>query len=250
MNLSMFAKVAIGLVLTIDVAAAIFLLGIRPTLQNIAYHEANIQQLEQKVAMIPRAQALVQRAEQKVKEAEQQLAMIDRTKMPKNTIDLSDRLKAWMGWQNMVREIGKKLEAWPEKTGVQRLYNVALPGPPNDPNAINTIALVFPMGTVQVRASSFEGLLNHVRKWNEVPNLVVLVDGLSIQGMSPNLIGTYTMTVIVYPRNGDKAGPPVPSTPGAGGGGMGMPGGFGGGPPGPMPGAPMSFGGGPGASGP
>lgn len=242
MNLSMFAKVSIGLVLTIDVSAGIFLLGIRPTLQNIAYHEENIQLLEQKVAMIPQAQDLVRRAEEKVKEAEHQLAILDRTKMPRNTIDLSDRLNAWMSWPDMVREIGKKLEAWPEKTGVQRLYAVAFPGPPSDPNAINPIALIFSLGTVQVRASSFEALLNHVRKWNDVPNLVVFVDGLTIQGMSPNLVGTYTLTVFVYPRNGDKPGPQVPSTPAAGG--MGAPGGFGGG----MP--TLGFGTGPGASGP
>lgn len=242
MNLSMFAKVSIGLVLTINVAAGIFLLGIRPTLQNIAYHEENIQQLEQKVAMIPQAQDLVRRAEEKVKEAERQLAILDRTKMPRNTIDLSNRLHAWVNWPDMVREIGKKLEAWPAKTGVQRLYAVALPGPPSDPNAINEIALIFSLGTVQVRATSFEALLNHVRKWNDVPNLVVLVDGLTIQGMSPNLIGTYSLTFFVYPRNGDKPGPRVPSTPSAGG--MGAPGGFGGGMP--MPG----FGTGPGASGP
>ncbi|MER3403418.1 MAG: hypothetical protein C4336_04905 [Armatimonadota bacterium] len=243
MNLSMFAKVAIGLVLTIDVAAAIYLLGIRPTLQNITYHEENIQQLENKVAMIPQAERLVQRAQQKVEEAKQQLAIIDRTKMPRNTIDLSDRLKAWMSWPDMVREIGKKLEAWPAKTGVERLYGVALPGPPTDPNAINPIVLVYSLGTVQVRASSFENLLNHVRKWNELPNLLVLVDGLSIQGMSPNLVGSYTLTVFVYPRNGDNMGPPVPSAPSTGG--MGAPGGFGAAPP--MAGG---FTGGPGASGP
>jgi hypothetical protein len=83
------------------------------------------------------------------------------------------------------------------------------------------------MGAVQVRASSFERLLNHVRKWNEIPNLVVLVDGLSISGMSPNLVGSYTLTVFVYPRNGDNPGPNVPSSPQAGG--AGAPGGFGGG---------------------
>lgn len=228
-GLTMFAKVSIGLVATIVVAAAIFLLGIRPTLQNIKYHEENIAQLEQKVRQIPRARQLVQQAQQRVEQANRDLAVIDRRKMPVNTIDLSDRLKAWMRYPDMTREIAKKLEAWPEKTGVQRLYNVALPPPPNDPNAIPTLALVYPMGTVQVRAASFEALLNHVRKWNDVPNLVVLVDGLTISGMSPQLFGSYTLIVFVYPRNGDKPGPNVPSSPQASGGAPGAPGGFGGG---------------------
>lgn len=227
-GLSMFAKVSIGLVATIVVAAAIFLLGIRPTLQNIQYHEENIALLEQKVAQIPRARQLVQRAQQRVDQANRDLAIIDRTKMPRNTIDLSDRLKAWMQYPEMTREIGIKLRAWPEKTGVQRLYEVALPPPPNDPNAIPSLALVFPIGAVQVRATSFEGLLNHIRKWNEIPNLVVLVDGLSISGMSPRLIGSYTMVVFVYPRvTGGQPGPNVPSSPQGQQGGM--PSGFGGG---------------------
>lgn len=227
-GLSMFAKVSIGLVATIVVAAAIFLLGIRPTLQNIKYHEENIAQLEQKAAQIPTAQRLVQRAQERVEQANRDLAVIDRTKMPVNTIDLSDRLKAWMQYPDMTREIGHKLRAWPSRTGVERRYEVALPPPPNDPNAIPSLALVFPIGTVQVRASSFEGLLNHVRKWNDVPNLVVLVDGLTISGMSPELIGSYNMVVFVYPRPvAGQPGPNVPSSPQAAGGMA--PGGFGGG---------------------
>jgi hypothetical protein len=230
-GLSLFAKVSIGLVSTIVVAAAIYLLGIRPAVQNIAYHETYNESLRQKVAMIPQAQALVQAAERKVQEAEARLKIIQQKRMPKNTINLADRLQAWVQWHAMVREIGKKLEAWPIKTGVQPLYAVQLPGPPTDPNQIPELALVFPIGQVQVRASSFEALLNHVRKWNEVPNLLVLVDGLAIQGTSPYLIGTYTLTVFVYPLG--PAGPAVPSGSGGGGaaGGMpGAPGGFGGAP--------------------
>ena len=172
-GLSMFAKVSIGLVATIVVAAAIYLLGIRPTLQNIKYHEENIALLEQKVAQIPRAQQLVQQARQRVEQANRDLAVIDRTKMPVTTYDVSDRLKAWMQYPDMIREIAKKLEAWPAKTGVQRLYRVVMPPPPNDPNALPALVWVYSLGAVQVRASSFEGLLNHVRKWNDIPNLVV-----------------------------------------------------------------------------
>lgn len=227
MQLTMFAKVSIGLVLTIVVAAAIFLLGIRPTLQNITYHQEHNAQLQEKVAMIPRAERLVVMAQEKVKQAEANLARIERAKMPQKTIDMKDRLKAWMDYPDMVREIVQRLEAWPEKTGVERLTPLALPGPPADPNQIPAMVLAYPMGTFQVRASSFETLLQHVRKWNEIPNLVVLVDGLTIQGMSPDLFASYSLTVFVYPRNGFNPGPPVPSGSAGGAGGMG--GGFGGG---------------------
>jgi len=114
-GLSMFAKVSIGLVATIVVAAAIYLLGIRPTLQNIKYHEENIAQLEQKVAQIPRARELVRRAQERVEQANRDLAAIDRAKMPVNTIDLSDRLKAWMRYPDMTREIAKNWRLGPRK---------------------------------------------------------------------------------------------------------------------------------------
>ncbi len=235
----MFAKVSIGLVLTTVVAAAIFLLGIRPTLQNITYYQEHNAQLQEKVAMIPRAERLVQMAQEKVKEAEANLARIETAKMPRKTIDMRDRLKAWMDYPDMVREVVERLQSWPEKTGVQLFNRFVLPGPPADPNQIPTAVLVFPMGAVRVRAESFEKLLQHVRKWNEIPNLVVLVDGLAIQGMSPDLLASYTLTVFIYPRHGFEPGPPVPSGS-AGGAGGGFGGGGFGAPPAPFGGGGFS----------
>ncbi|MCS7065667.1 MAG: hypothetical protein NZL85_05260, partial [Fimbriimonadales bacterium] len=105
-GLTLFARVSIGLVATIVVAAAIYLLGIRPTAQNIAYHETYNESLRQKAAMIPQAQELVKAAERKVKEAEAALAIIQQRRMPKSTINLANRLQAWVQWHEMVREIG------------------------------------------------------------------------------------------------------------------------------------------------
>jgi hypothetical protein len=224
MKLSMFAKVSIGLVSTIVVAAAIYLLGIRPASADITEHERYIGELDQKIAQQLQAEALVREAAQRVKEAQTKLARIEVRKMPKSTIDLRNRLNAWVQYHDMIREIGKKLEAWPMKTGVQRLYNVTLPAPPTDPNALPEKLMVFPIGSVQVRASSFQALLRHVERWNDIPNLLVMVDGLAIQGTSPRLFGSYSMTVYVYPKTRDgQAGPPVP-TAGGGTGGFGAPG--------------------------
>lgn len=247
-GLSMFAKMSIGIVATVVVAAAIFLLGIRPTLANIDEHEKHNAQLEAKVARIPEGRALVALAEQKVKEAERKLARYENQKMPVNTIDLSDRLSAWEQYHDMVREIGHKLQAWPMKTGVNRQFAVQLPPPPTDPNALPDKLIAFPLGAVTVRASSFQGLLDHVKRWNRIPNLLVLTDGMAIQGTTPQLTATYNLTVYVYPRaRGGQLGAPVPSIPGGGGGG-----GFGGGMPGGGMGAPGGMPGGirgPGAGG-
>lgn len=229
MKLSMFAKISIGLVSTIVVAAAIYLLGIRPANADIAEHKRYISELDQKIAQMPQARRLVEEAELRVREAQAKLARIEVRRMPKSTIDLRDRLNAWVQYHDMIREIGKKLEAWPMKTGVQRLYNVSLPAPPTDPNALPEKLIVFPIGSVQVRASSFPSLLRHVERWNDIPNLLVMVDNLAIQGVSPQLFGSYSMTVYVYPKTRDgQAGPPVPTAGSGGGvGGLGAPAGFG-----------------------
>lgn len=227
---------SIGIVATLVVAAAIYLLGIRPTQANIAEHQRYNGELEQKRALVPECERLLKQAQAKVKESEAKLMRYQVEKMPKQNIDLSDRLQAWVQYHAMLREIGKKLESWPAKTGVMLLSGFQLPPPSPDPNQIPYPLLTFPIGQVHVRASSFKTLLDHVRAWNKVPNLLVQVDGLTIQGTSPLLNATYNLTVYVFPKaSGGQVGPAVPTATGAEGGGgggfappsMGMPMGFG-----------------------
>lgn len=96
-------------------------------------------------------------------------------------------------------------------------------------------------GTIKVEGT-FPEILHHIALWNNF-NRIALIDGLTLSGNSPNLVGSYNITIYEFPRNADKPGKQVPSSagtgPGAGGGGMRM------GPPG--GGAPPGVPGGPGA---
>lgn len=145
--------------------------------------------------------------------------------------------------------------------------------PPTDANApVNQIlssvfnypALKFPVvifdfGTITVQGT-YQQILANVRAYKNMPNYLAVTDGLRIDGTSPNLTGTYNLTVVGFIRTKSLApdvpeGAAVASTgfggmgggmaPGAGGppAGIGSRGGPGGRPMGPMPGAASGAGG-------
>jgi hypothetical protein len=100
-------------------------------------------------------------------------------------------------------------------------------------------------GTIKVQGT-FSEILHHISTWNNF-NRIALIDGFTLSGNSPDLVGSYDVTIYEFPRNTDKPGKQVPSEAGTGAGGGGgggaagmprmMPGG-GGAPPGMPPGGP------------
>jgi len=119
----------------------------------------------------------------------------------------------------------------------------------------NYPAIAFPVVILDLGQVTVEGtydqIMENVRSWKNMPHYLAVADGLSIQGNSPHLQGTYSVTVIAYIR-GRKLFPAVPegsapSAPAGGGGGFGGPGTPPRGPGG--PGGPGTFGG-PGGFGP
>ncbi len=123
--------------------------------------------------------------------------------------------------------------------------------------------VIFDLGQVTV-TGTYEQIMANVRSYKSMPRYLAVTDGLAITGTSPNLTGTYNLSIVGFIRGKDIF-PTVPSTGGAAAGGFGgapgsfgAPGGLGraGGPPsGAFPGAggpggpPPGFAGGPGARG-
>lgn len=110
----------------------------------------------------------------------------------------------------------------------------------------NYPALSFPiamydLGTVTVKGT-FEQIMDNFESWSEMPNYLAVPDALAFTGTSPNLTGTYVVTLVAYIQ-ADTIGSPVPEggAPSAsGGGGAALGGGFG-------PGGPAGGRGGPGS---
>jgi len=121
-------------------------------------------------------------------------------------ISVENRFGGWFAYiQELKQTLGPKLEAWPTKTGVKLLSTMPLPAPPPDPNGVNPTLIVIPIGTVNV-GGTLPQILNHIKQWNKFDRLV-RVDPVSIRGTSPNLIGSYNLTVYIFPRG--QAGAPI-----------------------------------------
>lgn len=116
--------------------------------------------------------------------------------------------------------------------------------------ALKFPVLIFDFGTITVQGT-YKQILDNVRAYKDMPHYLAVTDGLRIDGTSPNLTGTYNLTVVGFIRT-KKIAPNVNegassgSAAGGFGGFGGMPGGPGmgdrlGGPMG--PGGPMGGGG-------
>ena len=178
----------------------------------------------------PQAQKLAQadlvKAQGEVQQEQLQWRVIETTLMPK--YDVSHRYAAWQQLgQELSLNLGPSLQRWIPRTGVVPQSDISISAPPASPNAITAQPLIIPIGsgTVQV-GGSFRRILKHVQDWNNF-NRLVEIDGLSLHGNSPLMLGTYTAKVIIFPQNPDKLDKPI-STAGAStsttGGATGSPG--------------------------
>ncbi len=110
--------------------------------------------------------------------------------------------------------------------------------------------VIFDLGTVTVQGT-YAQIMNNVRAWKSMPHYLAVTDGLRLDGTSPHLTGTYSLSIVGYLQptkvngqapEGAASGSSGASSPFGGPGGpsgippgarMGPPGGFpGGGPPG------------------
>jgi hypothetical protein len=88
--------------------------------------------------------------------------------------------------------------------------------------------VMYDFGTVTVRGTLSQ-IFRNVEAWSEMPNFLAVTSGLRISGTSPNLTGTYALSLVGYIR-GQHVSPPVPEGVGPAGQAPGVPPG--------MPGAP------------
>lgn len=112
--------------------------------------------------------------------------------------------------------------------------------------ALGFPVVIYDLGSVTVEGT-FEQIAANVESWSNMPNYMVVADGLTLTGTSPVLRGTYNLTMVGFIRS-ETIAPPVPEAPttaagGAGAGAAGGPPRAGGAPPGAGGGAPPGGGG-------
>lgn len=93
--------------------------------------------------------------------------------------------------------------------------------------AIQFPVVIFDLGTVTVQGT-YSQITSHVRSWSRMRKYLAVADGLALTGTSPNLTGTYNLTIVGYIR-GNEIYPAVPegAAPSVSSAGGGAPGGGG-----------------------
>lgn len=123
------------------------------------------------------------------------------------------------------------------KVGGVEVQGPLIPFPNDDASSIqasyfNLSAFGFPavlynLGQVTVRGT-YAQICENVRAWSRMPNFLAVADGLSLTGTSPNMTGTYNLTILgfiqedrVFPSGdlGTGGGAPTGTAPAAAGGG-------------------------------
>lgn len=221
-------------VLSAITAAVVWFALISPARDAFDVQDKKYQAADAIAIQRPAAERDLKKAKQEVAAAQADWRKYDRTYMP--DIDLSNLYRAMRQlWREQLTVLGPSVNKYLQADKkVQVQANIALPAPPTDPNAVNQQVFVYDLGNVSVQGT-FNDVLNHVARWNKF-NRLVLADGLTLAGNSPQLVGTYSLRVFEFPHNADKVGPSFPSAGGAtggfGGGGFGGPpsgyGGYGG----------------------
>jgi len=134
-------------------------------------------------------------------------------------------MNAWSQYINELNfKLGPSIDQWMPSTGIKPTAPITTPAPPADPNAVvkaNPIVIPLNGGSPIVVVGSFRQILHHVAAWNNF-NRIVLIDKLTLVGISPWVAGAYTATVYEFPKNGTTPGTLFPTGTGATGAGGGI----------------------------
>ncbi len=238
--------------MAIIVAGGLFFFLIKPVNETIQKDEDNYNSTKSTADTLPEVKSKLKKAKLEQAKITAQWATYQSKFIPTinfETTGLAPRIRTLRDvfWQWPDR-FGQSLTQFIQhQPGITLLTPITIPAEGSDPNSINMnlISYSFP---IQVEATDFNALMQHINRWNDIRKLgiPVIQSVPSISGMSPHILCNYTVTLYILPK-----GTPPPIDPrlasgaGARGFGMGGPMGMMGGPgfmSGGMMGAPMGMG--------
>jgi hypothetical protein len=114
--------------------------------------------------------------------------------------------------------VQRAVNAQIRRGGVTVVRGPTIPDPPTSAGqvvegyfnypAIKFPVVIFDLGRVTVRGT-YSQVLENMRSWSSMPNYLAVADGLTLTGTSPEITGSYAVTLVAFIR-GDKISPPVP----------------------------------------
>ncbi len=260
-NLNFWTIIIVGIALSLIPLAFGFFTNWMPNMKEAGYYDTYIEQLNTEVNKRPQA---IKKQEEAVRLVEQKASewrnVVARRTPPKGVqaggIDLG--VNAWqlaIDSRRFRNNIQRAVNAQVRKGGIEVVTGPLVPFPDESATtilanyfnypAISFPVVVFNFGQITV-SGTYDQILANVRSYANMPNYLAVASGLRLDGTSPRLTGTYSLSVVGFIR-GDKIFSSVPeggAGGAAGGFGAGGPGaGFRGGPPAGIGGPPAGFGG-------
>ena len=208
--------------IALNIVVATFFVVVRPLNKEIAGLETEIDQYTQRAAQLPSAQKKLADATALKAETEVTWKKIKRRIMPvKLEVPNEERdtliRKMPTYWRYPEQLTALMTSFTSRQKGVRVTGAFTLPDPGFNPLALpkNT----WNSASAQFSATGdFQGVLHHLEKWNKSPRLV-LIDGVSLSGVSPNLTATYSASLyqtIDAPAAAAVASAATPAAPSAG----------------------------------
>jgi hypothetical protein len=259
MKIPTVTSVIVGLSLSLAALSVGYFMFYQPNMQEKQWHDEYAQQLQEEINKKPRAEERVATVLREFVDAKNEWAAIAARKTPPANIAQGGISLAVNRWQ-LVLDARKYRNALQSALNRQvRTGGVTVVTGPQVPmfseNATDIVerdfqypaqpypVLVLDLGAVTVKGT-MQQIMRNFESWPSLPNYLVVSDGLRISGTSPNLTGTYAVSLVGFVR-GDVSGvvPEGAGTPGAvsnapgAGPGPGGPGPLGTGAPGPGPSA-------------
>ncbi len=222
--------VIIGVVLALIMGVGIYFAALKPTQEQIADVSSERQGYEEKAGTLNTEMKKLELAKYTQTRSRVDLLQYEnryfRIGQQRAFLSMADRQKAMvLLWNEHAYTIGPLLRSFFQKNGVKLMSAITIPGAVVDPNQINPNEYNIPLGQVQV-VGSFTHINNFLRSVQNAPRLI-RVNNVELAGQSPNITATMDMTVVILPRDSDKAAAVPLASGDAGGGGAttGAPGG-------------------------
>lgn len=245
MKLSPLTIILIGVSILIMALSYGFFQHYLPNSTEAGYYNTFAEQLEAEGNKLPAAEDRLKKAEEMVTTKASEWRAVVATKAPLpdvNARGVNLNVDAWqltVDTKKFRDNIQRAVNAQLVKGGVRvvgsgpeipmptQTASEVLAGFYNYP-AIAFPVVIFELGQVTVAGTEAQ-IMENVRAWKNMPRYLAVTDGLTITGTSPQLQGTYSVTLVGFIR-GKTIFPTVPDGPapgGSGGGGGGLGGGGG-----------------------
>lgn len=209
-------------------AAMVTLTYFLPNMEEARYQNTLANELIEQANLQPQANKKVEQAIADVNKMAEQWETVVNAKTPPDHLPSGINLAVnrWQLTNDSVtfrNSIQRAVNAQMKKGGVTIVQGANIPPPPADANqiveyynypAIRFPVLIFDLGQITVQGT-YSQIMENVRSWANMPNYLAVADGLQLSGTSPNMTGTYSVSIVAYIR-GDVVAGPVPE--GAGGG--------------------------------